>query len=130
MGFCLPIGSFSVNPFYLRVAFHIETRHLICSANQMIGFFMKRNSWVKWFYWTTFCTNSSLFYYKVLTSIQQLSQKVRTGTLLFTLGHNSDIERFKDVQKTLRSFYGLCPGGTFWKRKWEMLGIYLSISRS
>ena len=31
------------------VAFHIETSHLICSANQMIGFYMKCNTRLKSF---------------------------------------------------------------------------------
>ena len=30
------------------VAFHIETSHLPGIANQMIGFYMKRNTWLKW----------------------------------------------------------------------------------
>ena len=30
------------------VAFHIETSHLICSANQMTNFFMKCNAGLKW----------------------------------------------------------------------------------
>ena len=37
------------NPFHLSVAFHIETSHLICSANQMIGFYMKCNTRLKSF---------------------------------------------------------------------------------
>ena len=37
-------------PFILfqpSVAFHIETRHLICSANQITGFYMKCNTGLK-----------------------------------------------------------------------------------
>ena len=30
-----------LNPFQLSVAFHIETSHTICSANQMASFYMK-----------------------------------------------------------------------------------------
>lgn len=33
-----------INPFQPVVAFHIETSHLICAANQMIGFYME----LKW----------------------------------------------------------------------------------
>ena len=36
------------------VAFHIETSHLICTANQMTGFYMKcttRLEWYKWVKW-------------------------------------------------------------------------------
>ena len=31
-----------------RVAFHIETSHLIYSANQMIDVYMTSNTWLKW----------------------------------------------------------------------------------
>ena len=37
--------------FYLfqsSAAFHIEPSHLICSANQMTGFYMKCNTGLKW----------------------------------------------------------------------------------
>ena len=39
------------NPFQPIVAFHIETIHLIGTANQMTGFYMKCNirlTWGKW----------------------------------------------------------------------------------
>ena len=36
------------NPFQPSVAFNIETSHLICSANQMTGFYMKCNIGMKW----------------------------------------------------------------------------------
>ena len=36
------------NPFQPSVAFHIETSHLICSANQMTGFYMKFRTKLKW----------------------------------------------------------------------------------
>ena len=39
---------FFLNPFQPSVAFHIVTSHLICNANQMTGFYMKRNNWLKW----------------------------------------------------------------------------------
>ena len=34
-------------PLQSSVAFHIETSHLICSANQMTGFYMKFDTGVK-----------------------------------------------------------------------------------
>ena len=34
--------------FSSRVTFHRETTHLICYANQMTGYYMKCNTWVKW----------------------------------------------------------------------------------
>ena len=37
----------SLHSFLPNVAFHIETRHLFCSANQMPGFYMKRNTTIK-----------------------------------------------------------------------------------
>ena len=36
------------NPFQHCVACHIETSHLICSANQMTGFYIKYNTGIKW----------------------------------------------------------------------------------
>ena len=37
-----------VNPFQPSVAFHIETSHLICNANQMTGFYIECNTGLKW----------------------------------------------------------------------------------
>ena len=36
------------NPSQPSVAFHIETSHLIYTANQMTGLYMKCNSGLKW----------------------------------------------------------------------------------
>ena len=36
------------NPFQGSVAFHLETSHLFCRANQLTGFYMKRNTTLKW----------------------------------------------------------------------------------
>ena len=48
-----------INPFQPIVAFHKETSHLICSANQMTGFYMECNTGLKWV--NPFHTNG-LFY--------------------------------------------------------------------
>ena len=40
--------SFIFDPFQSSVAVHLETSHFIYSANQMNGFYMKSNNWVKW----------------------------------------------------------------------------------
>ena len=40
-----------LNPFQPSVAFHIETSHLLCTKNQMAGFYMKCNSGMNWFKW-------------------------------------------------------------------------------
>ena len=37
-----------INPFERSVAFHIEISHLICTENQMNGFYMKCNTGLKW----------------------------------------------------------------------------------
>ena len=37
-----------VNPFQPSVRFHIETSHLICTANQMTGFYIVCNTGLKW----------------------------------------------------------------------------------
>ena len=36
-----------INPFQFSAAIHIETSHLICSTNQMTGFYIKRNTLLK-----------------------------------------------------------------------------------
>ena len=36
-----------INPFQPSVTFHIETSHLICSAKQITGFYMKYNTGLK-----------------------------------------------------------------------------------
>ena len=116
------VASFSVNPFYLSIVFHIETSYLIRCTNQMTGSFMERNTRVKWFNWNTFYTYYLLFCCKVLTSIQQLLEKVRTGTLLFTprmqIGYWTYLRCPEDIldifsASFLRLFCGLCPGGSY-----------------
>ena len=45
------IISGSINPFnyfQLNVAFYVQTSHLICTANQMTGFYMECNTGLKW----------------------------------------------------------------------------------
>ena len=42
------ISGYDINPFQFSDAFHIETSHLICSSNQMTGFYMKCNTELKW----------------------------------------------------------------------------------
>ena len=37
-----------INPFQPSVVFHIETSHLLFRAKQMTGFYMKRNTRLKW----------------------------------------------------------------------------------
>ena len=44
---CVWSKQFSLNPFQLSVAFHIETSHLFCTEKQMTGFYVKRNPEVK-----------------------------------------------------------------------------------
>ena len=34
--------------FQPNVAFHTETNHLLCKANQITGFYMKRKTGLKW----------------------------------------------------------------------------------
>ena len=40
--------KFPFDPFLPSFAFHLEASHLICSVNQMIGFYMKSNTEMKW----------------------------------------------------------------------------------
>ena len=42
------------NPFHPSVTFDAETSHLICIADQMIGFYMKCNTGLKWVKQTEF----------------------------------------------------------------------------
>ena len=37
-----------INPFQPSVTFHVETRHLIFSANLMTGFYIECNTELKW----------------------------------------------------------------------------------
>ena len=37
-----------VNPFQHSVGIYIETSHLICTADQITGFYMKCNTGLKW----------------------------------------------------------------------------------
>ena len=47
--FYIPWGIYKwVNPIQPNIAFHIETSHLICFVNQMIGFYMKCITGRKW----------------------------------------------------------------------------------
>ena len=39
---------FALNPFQPIAVCHIETIHLLCSEKQMTGFYMKRNTELKW----------------------------------------------------------------------------------
>ena len=39
---------FLYTPFQPSVAIHLETSHLICSANQMTGFYMNCNPELNW----------------------------------------------------------------------------------
>ena len=40
--------NYNLNIFQPSVAFHIETSHLFCSANQKTDFYMKLNTGLKW----------------------------------------------------------------------------------
>ena len=40
-------GNIGLNPFQLNVPFHIETSHLIYSANQLTGFYIRFNTGLK-----------------------------------------------------------------------------------
>ena len=42
------IYRIQINQFQPSVTFRIETSHLICTANQMTGFYMKCNTGLKW----------------------------------------------------------------------------------
>ena len=47
VGFHVPNQN-HFNPFQPSVAFHIETSHLICIANQMTGSYMECNTGLEW----------------------------------------------------------------------------------
>ena len=42
------IVYYFINPYQPSVAFHVETRYLFRSATEMTGFYMKRNTELKW----------------------------------------------------------------------------------
>ena len=45
---CRTREKINTNLFQPSVAFYIETSHLFCKAKQMTGFYMKRNTGMKW----------------------------------------------------------------------------------
>ena len=49
-GYCkvLQLIGYQLNQFQPSFAFHIETSHLFCSAKQLTGFYMKRNTELEW----------------------------------------------------------------------------------
>ena len=51
------------NPFQPSVAFPTETINLICSANQMAGFYMKYNTGLKWANIKKICEGYETFHY-------------------------------------------------------------------
>ena len=53
------------------VPFHIETFHLICTANQITGFYMKYNPALKRVKWDTLLKLSNC----LITSIEKLSKE-------------------------------------------------------
>ena len=56
----------SRNRFQTSVAFHIETSQLVCSANQITGFYMNRITKLKWikFIALRFLETSTLEYWE------------------------------------------------------------------
>ena len=61
----IPTYTSSRNRFQTSVAFHTETSQLICSANQIIGFYMNRITKLKWikFIALRFSESSTLEYW-------------------------------------------------------------------
>ena len=51
------------NPFQPSVVFPTETSNLICSANQMAGFYMKYNTGLKWANIKKICEGYETFHY-------------------------------------------------------------------
>ena len=42
------LGTNEFNSFQCSVAVHVDNSHLICTANQMTGFYKKYNTKLKW----------------------------------------------------------------------------------
>ena len=51
------------NPLQPSFAFHVETSHLICTTNQMTGYYMKCNTGLKWVDWFFRCLCLSKCYF-------------------------------------------------------------------
>ena len=66
------------------VAFHIETSHLICSANQMTSFFMKCNAGLKWIQTKMIILRKYHFYVTTDTS-KKLPIAVKSNFLVILL---------------------------------------------
>ena len=77
--FLLNISRLILNPVQPRVAFHIETSHLICTANQMTGFYEIQH-------WTEMSEFWYLFGRQTYVQSQQVMNmfKVRTKNTITT----------------------------------------------
>ena len=49
-----------LNLLQFSVEFHIGTNHLVCSENQMNGFYVKRNTGLKWVKQANTCLKSTI----------------------------------------------------------------------
>ena len=50
-----------INLFHRSVVFNMETSQLFCSAKQMAGFYIKRNTGLKWANLKVFITNEKIY---------------------------------------------------------------------
>ena len=127
------------NSFQPSVAFHIENSHLIWTANQMTGFYMKRNIGLKWVkliikrtvrvsVFTTDLEQSSEFRYLCLgpyqTSMMRLFTIVKSLKLLNIFTKSSTID-FWEVRKyaSLSSIFNFLLRISFFKKKYTYLRI-------
>ena len=69
-----------INPFHPNVAFHVETSHLFCSAKQMTGFYMERNTGLKWVNIQAF-TQNQVFRYVSKKTVLEISENTQGNIL-------------------------------------------------
>ena len=75
-----------IKPFQPCVTFHIETSHLICTANQMTSFYMKCNTELKWVKLTYILTVLSFYFFlklQVKFALQSVDLFIYHGNIDF-----------------------------------------------
>ena len=84
-------GIISINPSEPSVTFHIKTSHLICSAKQMTGIYMRSNFQLKWV--KIIISGKSVYYAKVLFTFFMCA-----GVTLIISGITEKSQRRKKVE--------------------------------
>ena len=130
-----------LNPLQPSVAFHIETSHLICTTNQISGFYIKCNAGLKW-------VNSQEIHHKnklseilidrqtycaCLQILQLINWKLRFDNKTFAFGLLKCLFHYRILLKTSKEKLTSPNLSTRWaffnkqrdKIKWIKINIFL-----